>query len=143
MIKYLKNCLISFKDFIFRIIHVFILIYLLSFVPVFFSWHPLVVISGSMEKTLNVGGLLYYKPIDISEFKEDDILVYKVPNHIISHRIVEVKENGFITKGDANNTNDSKTITKEQILGIGTNWCIPLLGFYVDFIIISICYIYL
>ena len=126
--------IIKLKDFILRIIHVLILIYLLSFVPVFWNWHPLVVISGSMEKTLNVGGLLYYQPIEIEDYKKGDILVYKVPNHIISHRIVEIKDDGFITKGDANNTSDNKIITKDQILGIGTNWCIPYLGFYVDFI---------
>lgn len=124
---------IRFKDFILRIMHILIIIYLLVFVPIFWGWYPLVVISGSMEPTLNVGGLLYYHEYKIEDFKEDDILVYQTPTNIISHRIVEVTDDGFITKGDANNTNDSKLINK-NILGIGTQWCIPFLGYYADFI---------
>lgn len=134
MLLWLKECMISFKNFIIKILHILILIYLLSFVPVFWGWHPLVVISGSMEPVLNVGALLYYHEYDIEDFKKDDILVYKVPNHIISHRVVESSVDGFVTKGDANNTNDSKLVKEEQIMGIGTNWCIKYLGYYVDFV---------
>ena len=92
--------LIKIKDGIFRIIYVLILIYLLIFIPSFWGHKPLVVISGSMEPTLKVGGLLYYQEQDLEEFDRGDILVYQTKNHIISHRIVDDTENGFITKGD-------------------------------------------
>ena len=122
------------KNLIFKIIYFLILIYILIFVPTIFGHKPLVVISNSMNPILKVGGILYYENIDLNELKVGDILVYKTKAHIISHRIVEIKEEGFITKGDANNTIDSNLINKNQVLGKGTNWSIPYLGYYADFI---------
>lgn len=122
------------KDIIFRIVYVLIIIYLLTFIPSFFGYKPLVVISGSMEPTLKVGSIIYYQQMDIDSFEKNDILVYTTNNHIISHRIVEKSEDGFITKGDANKTIDSDQVYEEQVLGKSTNWCIPFLGYYTDFI---------
>lgn len=126
--------LIKIKNFIFRILYILIIIYLLVFVPCLWGHKPLVVISGSMEPTLKVGGILYYEKIDLEDFKIDDILVYKTKDHIISHRIVDIVDAGFITKGDANNSIDNNLINKNQVLGKGTNWSIPYIGYYADFI---------
>lgn len=126
--------LIKIKNLIFGILYILIIIYLLIFVPCLWGHKPLVVISGSMEPTLKVGGILYYEKIDLDDFNKDDILVYKTKNHIISHRIVEIIDDGFITKGDANNSIDSILVKEEQVLGKGTDWSIPYLGYYADFI---------
>lgn len=126
--------LIKIKNVIFRILYVLIIIYLLVFVPCLWGHKPLVVISGSMEPTLKVGGILYYEKIDLEDFKIDDILVYKTKDHIISHRIVDIVDDGFITKGDANNSIDNNLINKNQVLGKGTDWSIPYIGYYADFI---------
>ena len=126
--------LVKIKDFIFRIIYILLIIYLLIFVPSLWGQKPLVVISGSMEPTLKVGGILYYEKIDINELDEGDILVYQTKEHIISHRIVDINENGFITKGDINNSVDNYLVSDEQILGKGTNWSIPFIGYYADYI---------
>ena len=122
------------KEIFIKIIYLFLLMYLIIFIPKLFGYKPLVVISGSMEPTLKVGGLLYYEEIDINDFKEKDILVYELKDHIISHRVVEHLDNGFITKGDANNSYDSSIVSDNQVLGRGTNWSIPFLGYYADFI---------
>lgn len=87
MIKRLKNN-------IFKIIYILVLIYLIIFIPTFWGKNPLVVISGSMEPTLKVGGILYYEKIDLNDFKEGDILVYELNEHTISHRIVDITDNG-------------------------------------------------
>lgn len=126
--------LVKIKDFIFRIIYILLIIYLLIFVPSLWGQKPLVVISGSMEPTLKVGGILYYEKIDLNELDEGDILVYQTKEHIISHRIVDINENGFITKGDINNSVDNYLVSDEQILGKGTNWSIPFIGYYADYI---------
>ena len=126
--------LVKIKDFIFRIIYILLIIYLLIFVPSLWGQKPLVVISGSMEPTLKVGGILYYEKIDIDEFNEGDILVYQTKDHIISHRIVDIIEDDFITKGDKNNSVDNNLVNINQILGKGTNWSIPLIGYYADYI---------
>ncbi len=126
--------LVKIKNAIFRILYVLIIIYLLVFVPCLWRSKPLVVISGSMEPTLKVGGILYYEKIDIDDFKINDILVYKTKNHIISHRVVDIVDDGFITKGDANNSVDNNLINKSKVLGKGTDWSIPYIGYYADFI---------
>lgn len=126
--------LVKIKDFIFRIIYILLIIYLLIFVPSLWGQKPLVVISGSMEPTLKVGGVLYYEKINIDELDEGDILVYQTNDHIISHRIVDIIENDFITKGDKNNSVDNYLVNRNQVLGKGTNWSIPFIGYYADYI---------
>lgn|SRR5574344_835475 len=127
MLGIIKNC-------IFKIIYILVILYLLIFIPTIWGQKPLVVISGSMEPTLNVGGILYYEKTEFKNFQVDDIIVYQLDDHIISHRVYDITENGIITKGDANNTYDNLLISENQILGKGTNWCIPLIGYYADFI---------
>lgn len=122
------------KNGIFSILYVLVLIYLFTFIPSFWGYKPLVVVSGSMEPTLKVGSIVYYHEIDKNSFEKDNILVYTTKEHIISHRVVDKVENGYITKGDANECNDSNIIENEQILGQGENWCIPFLGYYADYI---------
>ena len=122
------------KDFIFKILYVLILIYLVIFIPSFWGHKPLVVISGSMEPTLHVAGILYYEEININDFDKDDILVYQLNKHTISHRIVDKTENGFLTKGDNNKYIDTYEVEKQQVIGKGTNWSIPYIGYYADFI---------
>lgn len=126
--------LVKIKDFIFRIIYILLIIYLLIFVPSLWGQKPLVVISGSMEPTLKVGGILYYEKINIDELDEGDILVYQANDHIISHRIVDIIEDDFITKGDKNNSVDNYLVNGNQVLGKGTNWSIPFIGYYADYI---------
>lgn len=126
--------IVKIKNFIFKIIYVLITIYLITFVPSLWGYKPLVVISGSMEPVLKVGAILYYHKEDMDSFHCDDILVYKTKKHIVSHRIVDISDDWFITKGDANPSVDSNKVYKEQVLGKGTNWCIPFLGYYTDYI---------
>lgn len=126
--------LVRIKDFIFRIVYILLIIYLLVFIPTLWGHKPLVVISGSMEPVLKLGGILYYEKIDVNEFDEGDILVYTTKDHVISHRIVNITDNGFITKGDVNNSVDGELVNENQILGKGTNWSIPFIGYYADYI---------
>ena len=95
------------KNIIFKVFYILIIIYLIIFIPVLWGKKPLVIISGSMEPILKVGGILYYEKINLDDFKKDDILVYQLNEHIVSHRIVNINEYGFETKGDNNNSNDS------------------------------------
>ncbi len=126
--------LIKIKDHIFRILYILILIYLLVFIPSFFGKKPLVVVSGSMQPILKVGGILYYEETNIKDFQKNDILVFELNDHTISHRIVDIKDGYFVTKGDANTSIDSYEVNYEQVIGKGTNWSIPYIGYYADFI---------
>lgn len=72
------------------------------------------VVTGSMANTINIGDVIIVK-IN-SNYEENDIIVYEKEKSYITHRIIEIKEDGIITKGDNNNTED-EIIDKEQILG--------------------------
>ena len=122
------------KNIIFKVFYILIIIYLIIFIPVLWGKRPLVVISGSMEPILKVGGILYYEKINLNDFKKNDILVYQLNEHIVSHRIVNINEYGFETKGDNNNSNDSYIVDKNNVIGRGNNWSIPYIGYYADFI---------
>ena len=93
-------------------------------VPSFFGWKPFIVLSGSMEAEINSGDIAVVKEVDSDELVEGDIIAYKTSSDtIVTHRIVEIKfnENGereFVTKGDNNNTEDSGTVSEDQIEGI-------------------------
>ena len=83
---------------------------------------------------MHVGGILYYEEININDFDKDDILVYQLNKHTISHRIIDKTENGFLTKGDNNKSIDTYEVEKQQVIWKGTNWSIPYIGYYADFI---------
>ena len=122
------------ENIIVKILYFLILLYSIIFVPIFWGYKPLVIISGSMEPILKVGGILYYEEYNINDFKKDDILVFKTKYHIISHRIINREDNSFVTKGDANENIDKNKVRINQILGKGTNFSIPYIGYYADFI---------
>lgn len=89
-----------------------------------------VVLSGSMEPTLEVDDLIIVRKVD--EYKLGDVVVYQKGSELIVHRIVEFTSSGVITKGDANNANDSEisinSIKGKVILNISN------VGLIIDFL---------
>ena len=51
-----------------------------------------------------------------SGYDVGDVITYKSNNNFITHRIVEIRENKIITKGDANNVVD-EPIYRNQVVG--------------------------
>lgn len=82
--------------------------------PLIFGYGTAVVLSGSMEEAISVNDLVVYRQQD--SYEVGDIVSYNTGSSLVTHRIVELSETGFITKGDANNTPDSP-ILPEQIVG--------------------------
>ena len=70
--------------------------------------------SGSMEPYLKVNDVILIKECD--DYKIRDIVTFKNNDEYITHRIVSIDGNTVITRGDANNTDDSP-ITKDKIVG--------------------------
>lgn len=121
--------------FLSSIVYLLIGVYVIVCVPILFSYKPLVVLSGSMEPTLKVGSIIYYKEVAENELKEGDIITFKTENgEYISHRINSIDDGQYETKGDANNSADPVKITYQNILGEVMNVYIPYLGYYVQFI---------
>lgn len=79
------------------------------------GYRAVCVMSGSMEDTLSVGDIVLIS--EERNYERDDIISFKEGNTIITHRIIEMTDEGFITKGDANNAADSEVVKQEDIIG--------------------------
>ena len=75
--------------------------------------------SGSMKPNLNIGdAVIINKLYKVENLKENDIIAYKRGDILIVHRIIKVNsDKTYITKGDYNNTSDSKYVNKDDIYG--------------------------
>lgn len=73
-------------------------------VPMPFGVGASVVLSGSMEPELSVGDLLLLR--EQESYTEGDIIVYQSGAMPVVHRILSLRGETVITKGDANNVAD-------------------------------------
>lgn len=103
---------------------------------------PMVVLSGSMsgdaEDHIEVGDLIFIKNVDASSLEVGDVITYMNNGSTVTHRInsIDVDEQGnllFITKGDANNAEDTQPVTEQQLVGIYQGR-IPKLGNFILFL---------
>ena len=70
-----------------------------------FGYTVFEVVSGSMSPEIEKWDLILVKVGD--DYKEGDIISYKSKDAIVTHRVIEKKDDVLITKGDANNTVDA------------------------------------
>ena len=87
-----------------------------------FSVYPSVIVTGSMEPMIKPGDVILVKKVeDINDIKMGDVVQFKRGNILISHRIIEIVEDGgpksYRTKGDNNSVADSNLVKPEQIKG--------------------------
>ncbi len=71
--------------------------------------------SGSMMPYLKVNDLIIIKKQD--KYHVNDIVTYEDNNSYVTHRIIKIKNNKYVLKGDANNTNDEGLVAKKNIVG--------------------------
>lgn len=92
------------------------LIFEKSILTKIFGFGILIVNSGSMNPEISVGELIIIKEKD--SYKVGDIVTISVDNeYLVTHRIIDVKDNKYITKGDNNNCIDEKDIEYQEIEG--------------------------
>ena len=70
--------------------------------------------TGSMSGTIEIGDIVIVKLTN--EVEKNDIITYEQEQILITHRVIEKKDDNLITKGDANNAED-KPITKDAVIG--------------------------
>ena len=107
-----------------------------SAVPIEGNFQVKIVLSGSMEPAIKTGSVVIVKPAD--RYEIDDIVTFgkddreNVPT---THRIIDVRivegETRFVTKGDANEDPDVKSVNEKDILG-KVILDIPYAGYAVD-----------
>ena len=92
------------------------------------------VLSGSMEPKFYPGDIVVVKHKDKTDIKLNDIVTYKDSDGVvITHRIIEETPQGYITKGDNNNTEDADILTKDNIIG-EVKFSIPKIGYIMNFL---------
>ena len=86
------------------------------------------VFTGSMEPAIPVGSVVLIKPVDPETLKIGDIICFQFSEpKSITHRIVSITNEGFITKGEANEDPDQWTVKKENVIG-KVEMTIPYVG---------------
>lgn len=96
------------------------------------------VLSGSMEPAYHTGSVIYVRRTDASGLKAGDVITFRLAGGAVAtHRIVEITGEGdslrFRTKGDANDTEDGKLVSPEDLMG-KVVFTLPYLGYAVEFI---------
>ena len=97
-------------------------------VPSLFSVSPMIVMTDSMEPTINGGDLIFIKKVEAKEIKEETIIAFFDPastgSSIVTHRVKQIvtDEEGnisFYTMGDANGgVMDRLPVRAEKVVGV-------------------------
>lgn len=94
------------------------------------TYQSFVVQSGSMEPAIMTGDIIVVKKKD-KYYPNETITFFNNSRQIVTHRIMEINEDMFSTKGDANRAGDDDEIAKDQVIG-KVVLVIPKLGFLVS-----------
>ncbi|MBU5482303.1 signal peptidase I [Blautia sp. MSJ-19] len=85
------------------------------------------VLSGSMEPVLKTGGIAFTDTKNRTP-EIGEIITYQAGDSKVSHRVVGKEQNGYRTKGDANNGEDAALVMPSQIIG-KVVFSLPFLGY--------------
>ena len=99
-----------------------ILVTLIALISGFFPLYMIGIGSQSMEPTIHKGDAVILKKVtEKTELKKGDIVAYSNGKLIIVHRIVDIHKKGniesYVTKGDNNNGNDPREVSRAQVKG--------------------------
>jgi len=83
------------------------------------GWRPTVVTSGSMSPALRVGDVVVFAPATDRPPTKGMIVLFQRPGsqQQLAHRVVAVRPDGLVTKGDANAVPDSGLVAPDSIRG--------------------------
>ena len=86
--------------------------------PMPFGVGMAVVLTGSMEPTLMVDDVIIVQEQD--SYQQGDVVVFQSGSSLVVHRIVRLNGDSVVTKGDANNAEDSEiavALIKGAVIG--------------------------
>lgn len=103
--------------------------------PSFYIYKAYIISTESMEPELKKGDAVIIKKVDEEDLKINDIITFKINEEVITHRIVQINDDGtektYVTKGDNNNVEDNQILVFEDIEGKQV-MKIPHLGNVID-----------
>ncbi|MPZ49286.1 MAG: signal peptidase I [Dehalococcoidia bacterium] len=96
----------------------------------------LVVLTGSMEPEIPVGGMVFIKDVDPNSIHTGDVITYGEASISTTHRVVEVVNDPvdgllFRTKGDNNDAVDTLPVLAASVRG-KASFTLPQVGYLVD-----------
>lgn len=93
---------------------------------------PYVVESDSMKPTFAAGDICFVNTKEKYEsIEKKDIIAFKIESgKFITHRVINVTDEGLETQGDANKTSDGISTTKDNYIGKNV-FSIPKVGFVI------------
>lgn len=103
------------------IIFAVVLLIVVSFLPIPGNYKLLIVQSGSMEPAIHTGSVVVVKPAE--SYKAGDIITFsdKGKDKTTTHRVLDLEvisgQTQYITKGDANNAEDTSKVSESKVIG--------------------------
>lgn len=91
------------------------------------------ILSGSMEPEIKTGDLVIVKSANFNQIEVGDVITFKYEGNIVTHRVINKTEDGFMTKGDNNNIEDTEVVSSDELIG-RVLFHIPLLGYVTVFL---------
>lgn len=105
--------------------------------PMLLGHRLYIVDSGSMSPTIKVDSMIIVKESEPQDIKQGDIITYFGSGNTtkVTHRVMEVQDQGktFITRGDANITDDPLPLEGERVIG-KVVFFIPFIGMVFRFL---------
>jgi signal peptidase len=98
-----------------------VLLIVVSILPIPGNYKLLIVQSGSMEPAIKTGSVVAVKPVE--NYKANDVITFEDggKSKTTTHRIVDTEVVSgkvfYITKGDANNAEDSSKVPESKVVG--------------------------
>lgn len=89
-------------------------------VPKLFGIRIYGVLTGSMTPVYSIDGVVYVMEKDPEDIQTGDAITFMMgtnTQNVMTHRVVEIKDGFFITKGDANNAADPEPVAFERLIG--------------------------
>jgi signal peptidase len=103
--------------------------------PILFGYTPVVVLTGSMEPSIQTGSIIYhYKVKGFDNIVPGDVITYQRAEDapLVTHRVMRVdgESQSVRTKGDNNEALDAAWVSCEQIVAKMAPYYLPNIGFY-------------
>ncbi len=119
----IKRILKGISNFLFIILLILLSISFYSWVQIsiihkpyssFMGYSIFEVVTGSMSGTIEINDYIIVK--ETKDIKLKDIITFKDKDSLVTHRVMEIKSDSIVTKGDANNSEDIE-LKYEDVIG--------------------------